>query len=846
LSFGIALLKFLAAILAGMAIGPFMRSHRSSGSSSQEHSLAVVGSMAGVAWGVELIVRGYLGLWLPLELLLLLGLQSAVLALAACSVWSGEKSQAVVMATFLLLFSAALGKPWWLQLFVLGYLAVGIWWLMGRHWEGLATHLVSSAEKRFPRRWTLIVPFFVVIAMAMIPLGFTEAARGLPGLLPSSGGTGESSLWARGGVNDGDAVIAGSENVKSFAPIDDAPFMTSHDPSLYDLFDDTYSEPILPKNQDRAIALPRQFRSSAERKMSKSQAGGRPFSTLREPQSKEIKPPLNIVSDALAFVVGRVPLHLSLETFADFDGVLWQPEGEPAFPAANATIREVGGKPWYLLPVETRPRLFASSELHAVKLVQLDTNAIPSPPGLEGVMIDQLTDPSFYRWASPGRLRLDRERIPDLTVIHLQSAAIDERLLVRSNPSFPAGAMQYLGMPQDEFLDKIEELAAKITKGHDRGWSQIAAIRDYVSQHHTVDLEARPPLGCTNVPAWFLFDSQRGGDYHFASATALLLRAAGYPSRLVTGLYARDERYDYRLKHTPILKDDVHVWVEVHAGLNWWLTIESTPGYPVLAPKPTLLEQMGGLVLATLRKIWEHVFLLSTVVAVGGCVWFQRQYLAAEVQAWRWKRRSFGEARTSILAAAEVLESRLLAAGCARPTHQTTSRWLNQLADSLEARVMRREGSLSDTTLTPISNTRADFDKQQALLVIQLRQFARSCDLAAYGRLGQGTAESYERAGAAEGLDSPFLAIRELTTEWSSWRWRRLLRAGKAHSRDLPSVAKTAATLPTRVNESRETISEIGGDRRVPPRSRVDPFSTGHFVAPSHSHRMEAFSNYSK
>lgn len=88
----------------------------------------------------------------------------------------------------------------------------------------------------------------------------------------------------------------------------------------------------------------------------------------------------------------------------------------------------------------------------------------------------------------------------------------------------------------------------------------------------------------------------------------MLLRAAGYPSRLVTGLYARDDRYDYRLRHTAILQEDVHTWVEIHAGLNWWVTVEPTPGYKVLQPVPTISESIMLAIWWSLQIVWQNFF----------------------------------------------------------------------------------------------------------------------------------------------------------------------------------------------------------------------------------------------
>lgn len=772
LSCVIGISKVVLALLAGWLL-KFSLSTCFSRSEGQDHSLPIISGLVVAILSIELITRAQLGLWLPLELLLLLALQAVMMALVIISGSGNYHGMVAVMSTFLILFSAALGKPWWLQILVLGYLAAGIWWLMGKHWESLHSHLISSSSRKFPRSWLLIVPLLLGLTILAIPLGYAGVTGSLSGFMPSSGGNGDSSPWARGGVNDGDTVIAGTENVKSFAPIDDAPFMTSHDPSLYDLFDDSYNEPVIPKNQDRAIALPRQFRSTAEQKMAKAQTGGRPFSMLRKSETENKTLPTNISTDAVAFLVGRVPLHLSLQTFAVFDGVVWQAEAEPSIASMQGTIQTIEGKPWFVLPVETRPMGFDQSELHAIKLVQLDTNAIPSPPGLEAVMIDQLTDATFYRWASPGRLRLDRERLPDLTVIHLQSAPVAEKSLRSSRANFPVGAMQYLGMPDDDHLLRLEELAEQITKPYPRGWSQIAAIRDYVRSHYQLDREIRPPVDCENVPAWFLFDSKRGSDYHFAAATAMLLRAAGYPSRLVTGLYARDDRYDYRLRHTAILQEDVHTWVEIHAGLNWWVTVEPTPGYKVLQPVPTISESIMLAIWWSLQIVWQNFFVLLASFAMASVAFWQRHHLLAEWKAYRWRKSCLQLNREALLEAGKILSLRFKAASWDKPDSCTLGRWLQQIRRSLDTTVSRIDGlkSASDMNVTLTRTNEKIRTMAPALRELSrlFECFAELHDAALYG-----PEDCFERLPSAE-AQSSLARLKQLDGHWSSWRLKRVL-----------------------------------------------------------------------
>ena len=136
------------------------------------------------------------------------------------------------------------------------------------------------------------------------------------GWLPTSGGGGQSSSMARDGVGDGDLLVAGLDNVRSFAPIENAPFATSHEPTLYDVFDDTYNEPTFGKKKtQRAISLEPQIRALAEdHRMARSAKASREFSTVRRPGSPSRRSIGSLESNALMYLRGRLPLHLKLES----------------------------------------------------------------------------------------------------------------------------------------------------------------------------------------------------------------------------------------------------------------------------------------------------------------------------------------------------------------------------------------------------------------------------------------------------------------------------------------------------------------------------------------------------
>ena len=102
----------------------------------------------------------------------------------------------------------------------------------------------------------------------------------------------------------------------------------------------------------------------------------------------------------------------------------------------------------------------------------------------------------------------------------------------------------------------------------------------------------------------FIFETRKGHCEYFATATALLLRAAQVPTRYVVG-YAVDEysplegRYIGRARH-------VHSWVVAYVD-NQWQMIDTTP--PVWSP----LEAMDRSFIEPLVDLWSWIsYKLST------------------------------------------------------------------------------------------------------------------------------------------------------------------------------------------------------------------------------------------
>lgn len=104
---------------------------------------------------------------------------------------------------------------------------------------------------------------------------------------------------------------------------------------------------------------------------------------------------------------------------------------------------------------------------------------------------------------------------------------------------------------------------------------RIRAIAEYVRSSARYDLDTPAmPDSAKDFAIWFLEEGDTGYCVHFASATAVLMRAAGLPARYVTGYLATVQAG----KTSVVRAYEAHAWVECYlAGLGW-VVVEPTPG----------------------------------------------------------------------------------------------------------------------------------------------------------------------------------------------------------------------------------------------------------------------------
>lgn len=146
----------------------------------------------------------------------------------------------------------------------------------------------------------------------------------------------------------------------------------------------------------------------------------------------------------------------------------------------------------------------------------------------------------------------------------------------RLAPDQPPPGGRYLVLPQHG-ASQARALARRwrARAGNDRDVVRLALA--YFRQQPFY-YTREPPLTPSDPVDSFLFDTRRGYCEHYASAFAVLMRAAGIPSRVVTGYQGGELNPlgDYLI----VRQSDAHAWDEVWLAGQGWVRIDPTAVIP--------------------------------------------------------------------------------------------------------------------------------------------------------------------------------------------------------------------------------------------------------------------------
>ena len=537
------------------------------------------------------------------EVTLLAALRNLGLGLAAMADQRVFAKLSALVSLFLMTVAASLGGEAGMAILVplAGFAVIGTFWLMLHYWKHL--DIPPASRPQWGRlvlsssAWLLGV---VALLAVLAAIGPSRAATAIMGLVPTSGGTDWSDPEARSGVGDGDHEVAASEHPESVGFTESEVYLETDRPSLYDAFNESYGEPFKPKKTDKMIALGQQDVGEQKDRPAENLQAGREFAAVRRKPEPRGRRPGEREAKALVYVKGPTPLHLPLMTYGHFDGTTWSEE--PCCGHHFPAEQERRGT-WLRLPWP--PASFLSGTVtHQIKIGELDSSPMPVPSHVTRFRVGSVNRLDFFGWAQYGIIRMTDRTVPAGTVIDSEARTIDPRRLLSHELCAQIGndGDHHISFDGDYAINPaVSALAKGWVEGLPEGWCQVAAVIAALRRGYAHDRSATAPSGCTDVVAEFLLQSHRGPDYLFASSAAVLLRSLGYPTRLVSGLYAAPGKYDPRTRHTPVTRDDVHFWVEVRLPNGHWVAVEPTPGYELMPPVLSWSDRLADALLTAAR-----------------------------------------------------------------------------------------------------------------------------------------------------------------------------------------------------------------------------------------------------
>ncbi len=652
-----------------------------------------------IAWTSWMVLVPILSQWIARlwdlgdahEIVVLSVIQNGALAAALCAREIRSLAISVILSSFQLLFVSFVfpaATTYWLA--GLGTVTV-LWWMMEQYWSRIQAYQAARVAVRVPRRVLVIAGtlLLLIATMAMVrPLVPQQAWRQLTGWIPFSGGDRWGDVFARDGLGQGELLTGATDRTDTIGPVETNIYLSSQQPSLYDMVSRVYGPPS--KRREQRIDVDGSDQAH-QHEMMTFQTASREFTTLRRPRQKAASTAPR-ESVAMLFLDGRVPAHLRMQTFDEFDGSTWTLRTSTE---RTLWLYSLGAEPWVGVRAPwnegTTP---AAIHRHEVTLVNLQTLRMPLPSLPQAWHLDRVNRLSFFGWSEDDVPEMrGREQIPPLVPIHCLSIGVNYYDLLFG-----------LGIPQSTTgVDVLGEASpatsaalARWQQSRLEGFQLVEQVEAWLRREFVHDDALAPPETCTDVVEWFLSEG-RGPDYAFATTAAVLLRRMGFATRLVQGIYVDRRHYDSKAKKYVAWEEDIHTWTEIQRGDGGWIPLEPTPGFELPVRQLTLVQRAQWWGWAT--RVWMQRHWLVLTVFAGGLIlavrhrvgladWCIRSMApllvalpirtqvtwSARIVTWRW--RLAGETRRSHLTWRAWLERLVAARPASSPARKAVSNWL--------------------------------------------------------------------------------------------------------------------------------------------------------------------------
>jgi transglutaminase-like putative cysteine protease len=235
---------------------------------------------------------------------------------------------------------------------------------------------------------------------------------------------------------------------------------------------------------------------------------------------------------------------------------------------------------------------------------------------------------------------------------------------------------------------RFADLAREITADHPTAVDKALAVQAWIQENKSYRLEIPPDPPNVDPVDFFVFERDEGFCEQIATTMALMLRAAGVPTRLVTG-FGPGTRNIFT-GYWEVNNKDAHAWVEVLYPGFGWVPYDPTFGVPeaggasttfMLAPLKKIAEFLSGGVFGDVRA-----FFGGLIDAIPGPRWIGAIILlvlllgtAEAVRRNLPRRRPVRDGPDPVVDAWLTLEGALASEGWQRHAHETPLEFVNRV-----------------------------------------------------------------------------------------------------------------------------------------------------------------------
>ena len=563
-----------------------------------------------------------------------------------------------------------------------------LWWLVGLYWSRLDSKAIDGNPKvlAIHASATGITTVVIVISLAIASLvPISHGQFSVSGFMPFSGGEdGYQDEFANSGVGDGNMLAAGN-NATTTGAVDSDQFIEDEKPSMYDVMTDMYEGPVYRnKRRSRAVAL--DVKAKHIHDVKQSEQSGKSFRTMRN-SDRELDIELeDRISKALLQIEGSVPARFAIDAFHQFDGWDWSKVDiarETPLPP-KISVGTFRSKPVFKID-RRKQKYLTENRTHRIKVMRLENRNLPSSSFLNRWHIARVDNASMFSWNKSGVVEFAGDMIPPQTAIDV-SGYVPNYHLMRTDKKLNRSASSespFLQVPDTDSKDRLASLAHQYTAGTETGWNQVEAIVQAFRREYELNTNWEVDETVDDTVGHFL--DQRGGpSYMFATSCAMVLRSAGYRTRLANGFLIQQEDYDRLSRQSNVTAKNLHMWPEVCLDGSYWIPLEPTPGYPIPYSTETFWQWAKATFHAYIvAPIRSHPLISSLVALAFAFSYAYRAILITNLLLLWWHLVRIVWPQRLLETTRQLIDLRFWFAGDARPESKTIQSWYTRVETGL-------------------------------------------------------------------------------------------------------------------------------------------------------------------